>query len=289
MKTALCAGILVLGASCAADVATLTPIKDNTLYENTQGALSNALGNHFFCGQSATNQTRRAVLAFDIAGAIPAGATIDNVTLTLNMSRTIGGAADCKLHRLLADWGEGTSVALGEEGGGGPATNGDATWIHRFRPNDLWEDENGRPLPGGWFVAAVSAQTAVDVLGPYEWTGQGLIDDVQFWLDNETENFGWILIGDESTDTTAKRFDSRENPTPANRPSLRIEFTTECYPDCDPGTGPGVLDIFDFLCFGNRFSTLDPYACDCDLSTGPGVCDIFDFLCFGNAFSAGCP
>ena len=62
-----------------------------------------------------------------------------------------------------------------------------------------------------------------------------------------------------------------------------------CYADCDTTTGVGVLDIFDFLCFGNRFSAGDPYACDCDTTTGPGVCDIFDFLCFGNAFNAGCP
>ncbi len=63
----------------------------------------------------------------------------------------------------------------------------------------------------------------------------------------------------------------------------------QCYADCDTSTGVGVLDIFDFLCFGNRFSAGDPYACDCDTSTGLGVCDIFDFLCFGNAFNAGCP
>ncbi len=62
-----------------------------------------------------------------------------------------------------------------------------------------------------------------------------------------------------------------------------------CYADCDTSTGVGVLDIFDFLCFGNRFDAGDPYACDCDTSTGMGVCDIFDFLCFGNAFNAGCP
>ncbi len=62
-----------------------------------------------------------------------------------------------------------------------------------------------------------------------------------------------------------------------------------CYADCDQNTGAGTLDIFDFLCFGNRFSTGDGYACDCDQSTGPGVCDIFDFLCYGNAFAGGCP
>ena len=62
-----------------------------------------------------------------------------------------------------------------------------------------------------------------------------------------------------------------------------------CYPDCDTSTGPGVLDIFDFLCFQNRYDANDPYACDCDTSTGPGLCDIFDFLCFQNAFAGGCP
>jgi hypothetical protein len=62
-----------------------------------------------------------------------------------------------------------------------------------------------------------------------------------------------------------------------------------CYPDCDTSTGPGVLDIFDFLCFQNRFEAGSAYACDCDTSTGGGVCDVFDFLCFQNAFAAGCP
>ncbi len=61
-----------------------------------------------------------------------------------------------------------------------------------------------------------------------------------------------------------------------------------CWADCDHDSGPGILDIFDFLCFGNLFAAGDPYACDCDESTGRGVCDIFDFLCFGNAFSQGC-
>jgi hypothetical protein len=62
-----------------------------------------------------------------------------------------------------------------------------------------------------------------------------------------------------------------------------------CYADCEPSTGVGALDIFDFLCFQSRLAMLDPYACDCDTSSGAGVCDIFDFLCFQNAFDAGCP
>ena len=80
------------------------------------------------------------------------------------------------------------------------------------------------------------------------------------------------------------------SPTTALRTLFRYTpVSAGCYADCDTSTGVGVLDIFDFLCFGNRFSSNDPYACDCDTSTGVGVCDIFDFLCFGNEFNAGCP
>lgn len=61
-----------------------------------------------------------------------------------------------------------------------------------------------------------------------------------------------------------------------------------CYADCDPYDGPGVLDIFDFLCFQSRFAVGDPYACDCDNFAGPGLCDIFDFLCYQNAYLHGC-
>jgi hypothetical protein len=68
-----------------------------------------------------------------------------------------------------------------------------------------------------------------------------------------------------------------------------VPCPAECYADCDASTGTGVLDVFDFLCFQNRYAVNDPYACDCDTSAGPGVCDLFDYLCFQNAFGAGCP
>jgi hypothetical protein len=62
----------------------------------------------------------------------------------------------------------------------------------------------------------------------------------------------------------------------------RISDDPECYADCD---GNGMLDLFDFLCFVNAFTSGDPYA-DCDEN---GSFDLFDFLCYSNAFNAGCP
>ncbi len=56
------------------------------------------------------------------------------------------------------------------------------------------------------------------------------------------------------------------------------------YADCDDNLHGPPLDLFDFLCWQNRFVNADPYACDCDVSTGFGVCDLFDFLCYQDAF-----
>jgi hypothetical protein len=117
------------------------PSKDNTLYQYVpaDGDRSNGAGFHFFAGENALGEIRRGVLAFDIAGHIPAGSTITSVSLSLNMSRTAFDTPRIvELHVLLADWGEGTSHAPGEEGTGAPATPNDATWRHRFYDTIFW-------------------------------------------------------------------------------------------------------------------------------------------------------
>ena len=161
-------------------------------------------------------ELRRGVLAFDIAGNIPAGSTILGVTLSLNMSRTADNTArTIELHKLLADWGEGTSVAPGEEGDGAPATTNDATWRHRFFDTIFWTTE------GGDFSATVSASQSVGAVGMYMWSSSQMVADVQSWLDDPATNFGWLVLGDESVSATAKRFDTRESASP---PVLTIQF-----------------------------------------------------------------
>ena len=201
-----------------AQLANINPIKDNTLYQYdpVEGDVSNALGNHFFAGATGTAELRRGVLAFDIAGNVPAGSTILGVTLSLNMSRTpTGTARTVELHKLLADWGEGTSVAPGEEGEGAPATTNDATWRHRFFDTIFWTTE------GGDFSATVSADQSVGPVGVYTWSSSQMRADVQSWLDDPASNFGWLVLGDESEIATAKRFDTRESASP---PVLTIQF-----------------------------------------------------------------
>jgi len=197
----------------------LQPIKDNTLYESSDGSVSNGAGSHLFSGTNNRGEIRRAVIAFDIAGNIPTGATIRSVSLRLNMTRTAGGSATVSLHKVLADWGQAASDAERNEGGGTASTSGDATWVHRFFNAETWEKA------GGDFSETASASTVVGDQGPYVWgPASGMATDVQSWLDNPNSNFGWALIGEESSNQTAKRFDSMENSTATNRPNLIVEF-----------------------------------------------------------------
>src|SRR6266566_3200450 len=216
----LTAALTFVGSGLAsAAIINIFPSKDNTLYEfdPAEGDVSNALGTHFFTGETNMGELRRGVLAFNIAGIIPPGSTITGVSLSMNMSRTLSDTARIvELHKLLADWGEGTSHAPGEEGDGAPATTNDATWRHRFFDTIFWA------MQGGDFSATVSASQVVGPVGQYTWSSAQMVEDVQSWLDNPSSNFGWLVLGDESTNTTAKRFDTRESASP---PVLTILYT----------------------------------------------------------------
>src|SRR5947209_11635937 len=228
----LAACLVAIGIRLASGaIININPSKDNTLYEYVpaDGDLSNALGFHFFAGETAMSELRRGVLAFDIAGNIPAGSTSTSVTLSMHMSRAaLSTPRIVELHRLVADWGEGTSQAAGEEGSGAPATSNDETWRHRFYDTIFWTTQ------GGDFSATVSASQSVGGLGQYIWSSTQMIADVQSWLDNPASNFGWLVLGVESTSPTAKRFDTRESASP---PVLTIVYTAPT-PSPSPTVSP---------------------------------------------------
>lgn len=216
--------ILTLAIPASAGELTLPASQDNTLYEvvvqkgEGDQPPSNGAGDYFFAGRTNfTDRLRRGLVAFDVASAIPPGSVVTEVTLTLELSRTISGPLPVGLHRVTSDWGEGTSDAPGEEGTGAPATDGDATWFHTFFPGSLWMIE------GGDFVLAPSATQSVGTEGPYTWgSTPEMVADVQAWLDDPATNFGWLVMGEESTAGSAKRFNTRENGT--GPPQLAIVY-----------------------------------------------------------------
>jgi hypothetical protein len=202
----------------------LTPSKDNTLYEDATGSGSNGVGDYLFVGR--TNQSsdslRRAVIAFDLAANLPPAATVVSASLELHLSTAADSTPHLiSLYRLTTDWGEGDSEAPGQEGAPAPAAVGDATWTHAVTPTTPWL------TPGGDFTTTVSAQTSVgNINGDYTWaTTPTLVADVQDWLNNPANNFGWLVLGNETTNKTARRFNSRDNTEVSTQPRLTVQYT----------------------------------------------------------------
>lgn len=233
---------LLASGPAVADTVTLQPIKDNTLYEPIAQDLfqdmSDGAGPTMFVGKvkdadadpgSGTRPAvRRGVLAFTIAGNIPAGASIDSVQLTLYADKVAQTVAfNVGLYRLLTNWGEGTSnTGNSQQGRGELPTAGDATWHHTFYPGQFWS------LPGGDYTLTASAVRSVGNVGFYTWgSTSGMVADVQAWLNNGAANFGWVIIGTETTTQTAKRFATRESTGQTSgvswKPKLVVNYTPQ--------------------------------------------------------------
>ncbi|MBI4622734.1 MAG: immunoglobulin domain-containing protein [Verrucomicrobia bacterium] len=210
------AGLLLPGRAAAASAA-LRPGKDTTIYGDGSANLSNGAGAFLFAGSSGEKRVLRSLLAFDLVGQIPAGATVNSVSLTFTINTPLAKNANVVgLHRVLADWGEGSSLAPMGGGGGALATNGGATWNARFFNTATWT------TPGGDFAGAASASQPVSGgSGTVTFSSAGLVADVQAWVNNPATNFGWIMVAQDETGP-AVRFASREG-SPA--PSLVVDFT----------------------------------------------------------------
>jgi len=211
----------------ARGTANLSPNLDNTLFEDQNGTWSNGKGEHVFVGRTgpnAGNLIRRTVISFDVraSGLVPTDATIDSVFLSMTLDRTTtqAGSQTIDVRLVLNPWGEGTSDAIDTEGAADSSTTDDATWIHTFFDQTFWTN------PGGDFAGNISSSLVVNQEQRYTWPNTArMTSDVQLFLDTPALNYGWILIGNEADTMTAKRFASRENGLPANRPQLRVHYT----------------------------------------------------------------
>ena len=211
-------------APASAEQVVVPAAADNTLIESPSGAFSNGSGPAFFVGRTSqlVGGVRRGLIRFDVASALPQGAIVTAALLRLEHTQsTHPGPIDIGLHRVLAAWDEGASVATG--GGGAPSAPGDATWIHTEYDDAFWEN------PGGDYVAAASSVQVVADAGPVSWPSTpDAVADVQLWLDDPSSNHGWLLLGGEDARETSKRFASREAEAPEVPPQLVIGYELPC-------------------------------------------------------------
>lgn len=216
LPTLLVPVLAAAGVSAQSRSVTLEPVRDTTLYSES-ASTSNGSGSRIFCGATQSTNVRRALLAFDVAGSVPPGSTIQSVRLELTVARTIAPDLPVALHRLTADWGEAGSVASGGQGGGTAAQPGDATWRDAFFPSTPWQ------AAGGDFVSTASASVVCTATGVCTWSSAQMVADVQGFLQSPSTAFGWAVVTRESGPPTARAFHSREAAAPF-RPRLVIGY-----------------------------------------------------------------
>jgi hypothetical protein len=192
-------------------------------------------------------------------GDLPGGAFFSNLGLCSRDGRVGAGRATPPSVTHAARWVEATEWEAIGFGGWATAISGD-----------------------GWTITSVGGSNKGYVWNP--------IDGARYIQDILEQEFGLTLPGWTLRRTEAVSENGRFIAGYGFNPQGEIEgFLIEippfCYADCDRSSGKGVLDLFDFLCFINKFNARDPYGnCDND-----GAFDLFDFLCFLNHFNAGCP
>ncbi len=207
----------VLGVQCPDVTITLTPSRDGHM-ESGRPTLTFATGDLGVgtTGAAPSNKGElRTLVAFDLSS-IPTGATINSVSLRMEVNMEPGPGGSCTpgglpnpvtLHVLTADWSE------------------DASWNERM-PGVPWGTAGGDFGPG-------HSSLVLQGLGTKTWSSAQMAADVQSWVDAGA-NFGWLLDG-SNTQCTAKLLTSRESP---GGPELIVDLSPP--PPSAPALGAGV-------------------------------------------------
>jgi hypothetical protein len=150
------------------------------------------------------------LMKWDLSG-IPEGATINDVSITVNVTNT-SAAPGFNLLAMRTGWIEDQATWIG------PTT--DSTW-----------EEPGVTDPSDFDPTVLGTMTGT-ATGPLSVllnsAGRAVVAG---WLADPASNHG-LLIANPANENSL-RFDSREGTTPANRPKLSIDFT---FNDVDPPT-----------------------------------------------------
>lgn len=239
----LCLLVLAFASLCVpvrATTVALTPVADTAIFsaypDNNFGTSTLETGTN---GVGAPGRT---LVRFDLSS-IPANAIITGVELTMTVVRVPPGDqhagpidSDFNLYRMLVPWTEGS----GGGNSGSIAQAGETTWDELGAGGvAAWGSPGGQI--GTDFENNPSTSAAVGTsVGPITWgSTPQFVADVQSWLDDPSQNFGFISISDqEGAPGTARRMASRESAGGSvEPPTLTVTYTLV------PEPGTGVLSV----------------------------------------------
>jgi len=220
-----CLAIFAIRAVAAAETVTLLPAQDTPIYADDGVTTfefakhSNGAGETLYVGTNGTGSARRSLVQFDLS-VLPTGSRVTKAKLTLFCDREPEDAYETlSLHTVLEPWttGGSNSDVLGTPGQGAPAEPGDSTWYYRSWPGPDQPEGVRWSEPGAVFDPAIIASQQVGPLSiggdqnsVYVWSSDAMVDSINAWIANPTENFGWIMTGNETQTRSVKRFISVE-------------------------------------------------------------------------------
>ncbi len=238
---------------------TLSEIRPNNNFGKeihfAAGTLQNPLGTEPFL-----YPRNRGLIQFDIASNIPAGATILSAQLVLWV--ILQPPADegqpnmtFDIHRMLSSWVEGEGVAGGGPPIGSPALEGETTWNSRQHGLLAWGAPGGDAGVDYFATPSTSIFVGSPDVGQTDCNPCGsaislmLAADVQYWLDNPTQNHGLLIKAqDEIAAWSTKQFMVPESQID-DFPRLTVTYTVEAVPE--PSTlafvGVGTLALLPLL------------------------------------------
>lgn len=193
----------------------LTPVKEHTLYsENASSSERDIL----ISGSSNNGDLRRAILQFDLS-AIPSGAIINSVSLSLQVSKFSNktNGANYYIHHINQKWDEGNSFSFDGK------SDGLNTQSQETYGNDARSGSSDWSTRGADFNLKPSASTMITNESlSHSFISNEIRNDVQRWVNGTNANHGWILIGDENLKNNAITFKNKNSNAPA---VLKINYT----------------------------------------------------------------
>ncbi|MBK7948871.1 MAG: hypothetical protein IPK00_09035 [Deltaproteobacteria bacterium] len=205
----------------------ITSKKDTTIYATSPTA-SNGRGQSLWASIGTPAGELRSLIAFDLASDIPAGATILDARLELTpLAPTVGGTP-VDLYAISPDpsepWLEGTSDAARDESVPAAPVDGAATWTHRSwasaLPKGPWTTPGGDVIGPRLVRATIAGQPTLVLSSPE------LVAHVAALHASSGVADGFLVTTVEGS----ARFASDEDPSPANRPRLIVDFSPATAP-----------------------------------------------------------
>jgi hypothetical protein len=249
---ALAAVLAALPVSASAE--TFLAVKDNSIYHDLSGGPSSNPNGDLCAGRKGTGSSGkpdyyRGLIGFDL-GAIPRGATIESVSLTLKVTDKPGQSnapVSFWLVPVGVPWGDAGTSPGATGNNAAMATDGDATWDYAFyytsgssQSSVAWT-QAGAIGPSPWDPAgrtSVGTAHAIDEI--VHWSSADAVqlrDDVQAWVNQADRSlpFSWMIVGNESMPWSWRSFASSESATP---PQLAITYTVP-----EPSTVVGLAGL----------------------------------------------